>query len=71
MIQTALPRMKAELSIRKAVVGGSGASIASRASSFAEVEGGAGTTILLPASCADDAVLRAGPGTVCLVAELV
>ncbi|MEO1583971.1 MAG: type I phosphomannose isomerase catalytic subunit [Planctomycetota bacterium] len=53
------------------IVGGSGASIASRASSFAEVEGGAGTTILVPASCADDAVLRAGPGTVCLVAELV
>lgn len=63
-----------ELGLRGAavvmVVGGMGASIASSSDAFAEVEGRPGTTILVPAANGPDAVLRAGPGTVCLIAEI-
>lgn len=51
------------------VVGGMGAAIASASGAFDEVECRPGATVLIPAACGDDAVLRAGPGTVCLVAE--
>lgn len=53
------------------IVGGMGASIASTTDAFEEVQGRPGSTVLVPAGCAANAVLRAGPGTVCLVAELV
>ncbi|MEO1534365.1 MAG: type I phosphomannose isomerase catalytic subunit [Planctomycetota bacterium] len=52
------------------IVGGMGASIASKADAFEEVQGRPGSTMVIPAGCAADAVLRAGPGTVCLVAEV-
>lgn len=53
------------------LLGGMGASIASRSGAFPEVEGRPGTTVVVPAACAEDAVLRAGPGTACLVCEVV
>ncbi len=53
------------------IVGGMGASIASASDAFEEVQGRPGSTLVVPAGCAGDAVLRAGPGTVCLVAEIV
>ena len=53
------------------IVGGMGASIASATGAFEEVPGRPGTTVLVPAACAADAVLRAGPATVCLVAEVM
>lgn len=51
------------------IVGGMGASVASRSGAFAEVSGRPGTTVLIPSACAADTVLRAGPGTVALVIE--
>jgi mannose-6-phosphate isomerase len=51
------------------IVGGMGASLASRSGSFEEVPGRPGTTVLIPSACGPDAVLRAGPGTVALVIE--
>ncbi len=53
------------------VVGGMGASVASASGAFEEIPGRPGTTMLIPAANGPDAVLRAGPGTICLVAELV
>ncbi|MEM8757397.1 MAG: type I phosphomannose isomerase catalytic subunit [Planctomycetota bacterium] len=52
------------------IVGGKGASIASASDAFEEVPGRPGSTVLVPAACAADAVLRARPGTVCLVCEV-
>ncbi|MEL6497002.1 MAG: type I phosphomannose isomerase catalytic subunit [Planctomycetota bacterium] len=52
------------------IVSGMGASIASKTDTFDEVQGRPGSTMVVPAGCATNVVLRAGPATVCLVAEL-
>lgn len=46
-----------------------GASLASTSGRFAEIPLEAGKTVLIPAACAEDAVLRGGPGTRALVVE--
>ncbi len=48
-----------------------GASLASRSNAFAEIPMDAGKTVLVPAGCAEDVVLRGGPGTRALVVEAV
>jgi mannose-6-phosphate isomerase len=48
-----------------------GASLASKSGTFAEITMDPGTTVLIPAACAEDAVLRGGPGTKSLVVEVV
>lgn len=48
-----------------------GASIASESDAFAEVIVEAGQTVLIPAACAEDAVLRAGPGTEAVVGRVL
>ncbi len=48
-----------------------GASLASRSNAFPEITLDAGKTVLVPAACAHDAVLRGGPGTRALVVEAV
>lgn len=48
-----------------------GASLASKAGRFAEIALDAGRTVLIPAACAGDVVLRGGPGTKALVVEAV
>ncbi len=48
-----------------------GASIASESNAFEEVMVEAGQTILIPAACTPDAVLRAGPGTEAVLARIV
>jgi mannose-6-phosphate isomerase len=47
-----------------------GASIVSESDAFEEVVVEPGQTVLLPASCAPDATLRAGPGTEAVVARM-
>lgn len=46
-----------------------GASLASKGGRFAELPLDAGKTVLVPAACAEDVVLRGGPGTRALVVE--
>lgn len=48
-----------------------GASIVSESEAFEEVVIEAGQTVLIPACCARDAVLRAGPGTEAIVARVL
>jgi mannose-6-phosphate isomerase len=48
-----------------------GASVASKSGAFGEVVLEAGQTVLVPAGIAGDCVLRAGPGTVAVVAGVV
>lgn len=48
-----------------------GAALASRSGKFAEMALDAGKTVLVPAGCVGDAVLRGGPGTRALVVEAV
>ncbi len=48
-----------------------GASLASKSGKFAELPLDAGKTVVIPAACADDVVLRGGPGTRALVVEAV
>ncbi len=48
-----------------------GASVASDSDAFEEVMVEAGQTIVVPAACAKDAVLRAGPGTEAVVARVI
>jgi len=48
-----------------------GASLASKSEAFNEITMDAGTTVLIPAACAEDVVLRGGPGTRALVVEVV
>ncbi|MCA9302630.1 MAG: class I mannose-6-phosphate isomerase [Phycisphaerales bacterium] len=47
-----------------------GASIASESDAFSEVVVEAGQTVLIPAACAESAVLRAGPGTEAVVGRV-
>lgn len=48
-----------------------GASIVSNSESFEEVIIEPGQTVLIPAACAKDAILRAGPGTEAIVARIL
>ena len=48
-----------------------GASLASKSDAFGEITMDPGTTVLVPAACAEDVVLRGGPGTRALVVDLV
>lgn len=48
-----------------------GASLASRSDAFREITMDAGQTVLIPAACAEDVVLRGGPGTRALVVDVV
>ena len=48
-----------------------GASLASRSGAFTELPLDAGKTVVIPAVCAEDVVLRGGPGTRALVIEAV
>lgn len=48
-----------------------GASLASKGGKFAEMALDAGKTVVIPAACAEDVVLRGGPGTRALVVEAV
>ncbi|MEM7628997.1 MAG: type I phosphomannose isomerase catalytic subunit [Planctomycetota bacterium] len=52
------------------LVGGMGGELASASGAFQGASMGVGATAVIPASCASDTVLRAGPGTVALVAML-
>lgn len=52
------------------LVGGMGAELASTSGAFESLPLGPGTTAVIPAACAEDTVLRAGPGTAALVATL-
>ncbi len=48
-----------------------GASLASKSGAFAEITMDPGKTVLIPSVCAEDVVLRGGPGTRSLVVDVV